>query len=125
MNYGLLPQSGTFKNVNINVFANPSQGNSNRYASWFTYGTSSCASYPITLSNVYVKEPNGTLADNAVWPDPANSYPGGCQGAYNGGLASWPTLSTLTGGVTTGLPPGGDYVPSGVAGINYISPGYQ
>ena len=123
--YGRLPQSGTFKNVNINVFANPSTGNSNRYATWFTYGTSSCVSYPITLSNFYVKEPDGTLADNAVWPDPANSYPGGCHGAYNGGQAFWPTLSTLTGGVTTGLPPGGDYVPSGVAGINYISPGYQ
>jgi hypothetical protein len=123
--YGLLPKSGTFKNVNIDVFANPSLGNGNRYAWWFTYGTSSCVTYPITLSSVYVKEPDGTLADNAVWPDPASSTPASCLGLYAGGSASWPTLPALNGSITTGLPPGGDYVPAGVAGTSYVSPGYQ
>jgi hypothetical protein len=123
--YGLMPKSGTFKNVNMNVFANPALGNGNRYAWWLTYGTSVCISYPITLSNVYVSEPDGTLADNAVWPDPANGYPAGCLGLYPGGYATWPALATLNGTVTNGLPPGGDYVPAGVAGVGYISPGYQ
>ena len=123
--FGLLPKSGTFKNVNINVFANPSTGNGNRYVWWFTYGTMSCVSYPITLSNAYANQPDGTLASDAVWPDPNNSYPTGCLGLYRSGVASWPTLLTLTGTVTAGLPPGGDYVPVGVAGTGYISPGYQ
>ena len=124
--YGLLPKSAIFKNVNINVFANPSLGNGNRYAWWFTYGGgSSCVSYPITLSNVYVQEPDGTLADIAVWPDPANSYPASCLGMYSSGYAQWPTLSSLNGFVTSGLPPGGDYVPAGLAGLGYVSPGYQ
>jgi hypothetical protein len=123
--YGLLPKSGTFKNINTNVFANPALGNGNRYAWWLTYGTSGCVTYPITLSNVYVSEPDGTLADNAVWPDPANSYPAGCLGLYPGGYATWPTLAPLNGTVTNGLPPGGDYVPAGLAGVAYISPGYQ
>jgi hypothetical protein len=123
--YGLLPKAATIKNVNINIFANPSSGNGNRYGWWFTYDVNSCVSYPITLSNVYTKEPDGTLYDNAVWPDPANGYPSGCVGTYNGGYVSWPALSTLSGGITTGLPPGGDFVPAGVAGIGYVSPGYQ
>jgi len=123
--YGLLPKSGTFKNVDINIFANPARGNANRYAWWFTYGDTSCVSYPITLSNAYANEPDGTLARDAVWPDPNNSYPTGCLGLHRSGVASWPTLLTLTGTVTAGLPPGGDYVPFGVAGTGYISPGYQ
>jgi hypothetical protein len=123
--YKLLPKSGTFKNVNINVFANPSLGNGNRYVWWFTYGLKSCVSYPITLSNVYVQEPSGSLATGSVWPDPANTYPAGCLGLYPGGYVTWPTLTTLNGVVMSGLPPGGDYVPVGSAGVGYVSPGYQ
>jgi hypothetical protein len=123
--YGLLPKSGTFKNVNINVFANPSSGNGNRYAAWFTYATNSCVSYPIILSNFYVQEPGGTLAYNSVWPDPANSYPSACLGLYPGGYVYWPNLTSLSGSVTNGLPPGGDFVPAGTAGVGYVSPGYQ
>src|SRR5213594_1444650 len=48
-----------------------------------------------------------------------------CLGLYNGAYASWPTLATLNGTVTSGSPLGGDYVPVGLAGIGYISPGYQ
>jgi hypothetical protein len=124
-NYGLTPNSAIFKNVNINVFANPSSGNDNQYAWWFTYGTASCVSYPITLFNAYAQEPHGTLASDAVWPDPGKLFPVGCLGFFAGGIASWPALSNLTGTVTAGLPPGGDYVPVGAAGIEYKSPGYQ
>jgi hypothetical protein len=34
------------------------------------------------------------------------------------------TPITVNGRVTQGLPPGGDFVPSGVAGLAYVSPGY-
>jgi hypothetical protein len=123
--YGLTPKSGIFNNVNINVFPNPASGSGNRYTWWLTYGTSSCVSYPIALSNVYVSEPNDSLAANSVWPDPANSSPSACRGLYPGGYVYWPTLSTLTGSITSGLPPGGDFVPAGLAGVGYVSPGYQ
>jgi hypothetical protein len=40
--------------------------------------------------------------------------------------ATWPSMTgpTITGRVTEGLPPGGDFVPAGVAGFSYVSPGY-
>lgn len=36
---------------------------------------------------------------------------------------TFPGLSVV-GHVTQGLPPGGDFVPAGVAGVHYVSPGY-
>jgi hypothetical protein len=123
--YGLTPKGGVFKNVNIDVFPNPSSGNNNRYAMWFTYSTNSCVTYPITLTNVYVKEPGNTLSYNSVWPDPANTYPAACLGVFSSGYASWPTLPAVNGVVNNGLPPGGDFVPVGTAGVGYVSPGYQ
>jgi hypothetical protein len=38
-------------------------------------------------------------------------------------LASWPALP-VSGGVEAGAPPGGSFVPAGVAGLGYRSPGY-
>jgi hypothetical protein len=123
-NYGgLMPRSGRFKNVNIRVFPNPSRGDSNRYAWWFTYGVTSCVSYPITLENVYTQERDGSLARNAVWPDTDNAY--GCPAVYSDGVASWPNLPTLTGSINNGPPPDGPFVPAGVAGVGYVSPGYE
>jgi len=34
-------------------------------------------------------------------------------------------LGTVTGVVSKGIPAGGDFVPLGKAGLNYVSPGYQ
>ena len=53
-----------------------------------------------------------------VWVDP----PGG----RGEGLVLWPVGDTSSfEGVQTGRPPGGDFVPDGVAGVGYVSPGYS
>ena len=98
-------------------------GNGARYAWWLTADNPPCSVYPMTLINDYAQEPNGSLASNAVWPDIDAGF--GCPASYSNGLATWPQIPSLSGGIHNGLPPGGDFVPSGVAGINYLSPGYM
>ena len=71
----------------------------------------------------------GRLA-RAVWPDYREDAFGE-QRAYitteSSGLeyAAWPNMTpTIEGRIYEGMPPSGDFVPEGVAGIGYISPGY-
>jgi hypothetical protein len=119
---GNAPKSGTFKNVNIDVLPNPHTGAENQYAWWFTYAANSCGSYPISLTNTYAQQPRGTLKTNAVWPDTTTRF--GCPAVFEHGRATWPKLASLTGHITNGQPPGGDFVPEGAAGLDYVSPGY-
>jgi hypothetical protein len=77
----------------------------------------------MSLYNDYAAEPNGSLANHAVWPDTLTTF--GCPAPYTNALANWPQLPSVSGGVRDGLPPGGDFVPAGVAGLNYVSPGYS
>ena len=113
------------KNTNINVLPNKYLGNTNRYAYWFTYGSRSCYSGPVSLTNVYAQEPDGTLAVNSVWPD--TDQPAACVSVWNfaTGQLTFPNSPQISGYITAGLPSGGDFVPAGVAGIGYVSPGYQ
>ncbi len=71
----------------------------------------------------------GRLA-RAVWPDYRQDAFGE-QRAYitteSSGLeyATWPNMiPPILGRVMEGMPPGGDFVPEGMAGIGYVSPGY-
>ena len=41
------------------------------------------------------------------------------------GTITWANTWAVFGFVTSGDPPGGDYVPRGVAGLGYVSPGYR
>ena len=123
------PASADYRNVNINVLLNPHpecvQGTPDQYAWWVAGSPSSwCGTYPMTLINDYATEPNGSLSYNAVWPDPYAAWTG-CQATYSNGVATWPQLTSITGGIQNGPPPGGDFVPAGVAGLGYVSPGYQ
>jgi len=68
------------------------------------------------------REPSGSLASNAVWANPANNHD--CSATYRNGMVTWPAVTDISGGIHNGLPPGGDFVAAGVAGINYVSPGY-
>ena len=117
-----LPQAGTYKNVNITILSNPHPGcpSSDQYGWWLA---DACQTYPMTLSNDYEQEPNHSLALHAVWPDTDTTF--GCPAQYSNSLASWPELPQIHGSIINGLPPQGDFVPVGVAGINYVSPGYQ
>ena len=80
---------------------------------------------PVVLTEVYNK------------PDPLRVSGDFCRANFPSTLAtcaldalgrkyvSWSgTAIAVTGRVTAGLPPGGDFVPAGVAGLTYQSPGY-
>lgn len=118
------PPNFTIKNANVDVLQNPYSGNNDRYGWWLTDG---CTSGNVSLTNTYEQEPDGSLANNAVWPDPATGSPTNCGATY--GSSKWTPSSSvtpqITGFITTGQPAGGDYVPTGAAGIGYVSPGYM
>jgi hypothetical protein len=124
---GTPPARGDYRNVNMSVLLNPHpecQGwTQDSYVWWVAGGSSWCSTYPMTLINDYAQEPDNSLALNAVWPDTYATF--GCPAQYSDGVATWPQLTQISGGIHNGLPPGGDFVPAGVAGINYVSPGYQ
>jgi hypothetical protein len=120
------PGSVDFRNVNIDIIPNVvtgCAGNSDRYAWWIAGGVTGCEAPPTNLVNDYAQEPDGSLLYNSVAPD--TGWGQGCDPRYTGGVASWPTIPNITGGIHNGLPAGGDFVPVGRAGINYVSPGYH
>jgi hypothetical protein len=53
---------------------------------------------------------DGTIVHSTINPD---------------GTITWSSSWTIPGAVSPGVPPDGDFVPSGIAGLNYVSPGYQ
>lgn len=112
------------RNVNMDVTRNPYSGNHNRYVWWLTYGLA-CNSGPISLTNDYAQEWDGTMSINAVWPD--TNQPASCESVWSPPTLSFPNSSQISGVLTEGLPPVGDYVPGGgtSAGTGYKSPGYK
>ena len=77
--------------------------------------------YPLTLSDVYVAGRPGRSLGASVWP---RSDAKTCASKVVGGQATWPSRSGLTGGVRSGKPATGDFVPAGSVGLGYTSPGY-
>jgi hypothetical protein len=121
--FGELAAEYAIKNANINVLDNPYDDTAgNRYVWWLTGGSGGCLSGPIILRNVYAEEPDGTLQMNSVWPD--TDRPEACPSVWRAPTLSFPRSAQISGAVTAGMPPGGDYVPAGLAGITYVSPGY-
>jgi hypothetical protein len=116
-NDGAYAKEFVLKNINITSLS--SSGND--YLFWLTYNLA-CNSGPITLQNIWGKEPDGTLKFS-TWPDV--DQPSGCKSIWNGSTLSFPSSPQITGSINAGSPPGGDFVPVGGAGINYVSPGYQ
>jgi hypothetical protein len=94
------------------------------YMMWLTKGTTTCqAPGAVSLDDVYVNNLSGRVpSSNTVWP-PSQGTTLPCAGALSNGLASWPHLA-VTGGVTLGARPSGPFVPEGIAGNAYASPGY-
>jgi hypothetical protein len=87
---------------------------------WLTSGSSSCTAFPISFDDVHVQSRVGRTMPNSVWPQ--KNTPTACResGATFG---SWPDLP-FTGGVQSGPPSDGSFVPEGAAGLGYTSPGY-
>jgi hypothetical protein len=89
---------------------------------WLT-GKSSCESATITLQDVYLANlTHRILSANTAWPSPLSGLP--CDSVSDGTTITWPGLP-VSGGVTIGTPPNGEFVPEGVAGEDYHSPGYR
>jgi hypothetical protein len=106
----------------VDVTARPqTSGTSGGHMVWV--GNDACVqNAPYTFSEVYVTpRPDRTLG-NSVWPTSSAS---GCPAQVVSNIASWPLFLAITGGVALGPPPGGEFVPAGVAGLHYVSPGYQ
>jgi hypothetical protein len=78
------------------------------------------------LSNVYLRATQRTC-DQETYP---NSGTGSSDGTVvhstigSGGTITWASSWAIAGYVTPGVPPGGDFVPPGIAGVGYVSPGY-
>jgi hypothetical protein len=98
------------------------------YMIWLTKGGNTCsAPSQTTFKNVYVYDKSGRVApSNTIWP-PSTGDPVGaslpCAGELSGTDAAWNNLPT-SGHVDLTAPPNGPYVPAGVAGDSYQSPGY-
>jgi hypothetical protein len=45
--------------------------------------------------------------------------------AADDSVATWTSHPKVKGCVKKGIPPQGDFVPAGLAGLNYVSPGYM
>jgi hypothetical protein len=106
------------------IWSDPKQGinhNNGGTLIWLTPMDNCKANYPITFQDVYVQPRAVRNLGMSVWP-PTNDAV--CPSVVNAdGSVSFPHLP-VTGVVKNGAPPSGDYVPSGVAGVNYVSPGY-
>jgi len=79
------------------------------------------------LSNVYLHATQQSL-DEETYPNSGSRSLDGTvihSTSYANGMITWADSWAVDGYVVPGDPPGGDYVPPGVAGLQYISPGYQ
>jgi hypothetical protein len=116
------PPNFVIKNTNLRTLSNPYSGTANRYMWWLTGGTSDCESGSVALSHVFAQEPNGSLAFNSVWPDPAR--PSTCRSVWSSSTAtvSFPNSPKISGTITSGLPASGDFVSAGGTGAGV---GYQ
>jgi hypothetical protein len=79
---------------------------------WFT---TDCEGPPAALSQLHVESDAGNDLGDLVWPTPWDSS---CPAEEEAGIVTWPSLP-IEGEVRGGAPPGGDFVPRGVAGTRY------
>ena len=92
------------------------------YMIWLTRGTTTCEATPTHLANVYVDDNSDRVAEaNTVWPLSTGTL--ACAARLDAGSVSWPRLP-VTGSVTLGARTTGPFVPVGVVGSGYKSPGY-
>ena len=98
--------------------------NNSGYLVWLTRDPGCKVSFPVKLHQVWAQPRRNTPLANAVWP-PAGGKTA-CPAAVkdDDSEARFPAIP-VTGRVRKGQPPGGDFVPPGVAGLNYVSPGYR
>jgi hypothetical protein len=83
-----------------------------------------CRMAPTTLRNVWLGPSlrRGRTLGYSVWPQADDRN--GCPASVRGRTVRWPRLP-VDGFVRFGRPPGGEFVPEGLAGPHYTSPGYE
>jgi hypothetical protein len=104
------------------------------WLTWLATGSNTCTTAgQVSLDQVYVTPRKGRGLGDSVWPPSSASSvddgPNPVQGCLsslspNGSELTFPELPHISGPVKEGPPPGGDFVPEGVAGPDYVSPGY-
>jgi hypothetical protein len=125
-NNGNSVTSSDIENVNLTVDPRPAALAESSVGGgimlWLTTETSTCNARPVKLSNVYIDNESGRVpSTETIWPSPTSGLP--CAAVISGGRASWPGLP-VSGSVSLSAPPAGSFVPAGVAGLSYLSPGY-
>lgn len=119
-------QTGSAKLSNINLVSIGKQTwglhNNGGFLMWLVKDGACNTAYPITLENVYLQPRTERDLGTIVWPTSTDK---GCASVVSadGAKLSFPQLP-VSGYVTKGTPPNGDFVPVGVAGVHYVSPGY-
>ena len=99
--------------------------NNGGYMLWFSsHGGGADTTYPLILDEVYIQPRAGRTLGGSVWPPTGFAQ---CPAviAADDSVATWPSLPKVKGCIKKGPPPHGDFVPVGVAGLNYVSPGYD
>jgi hypothetical protein len=118
--------SAKLSNINLVSIGKQTWGphNNGGFLMWLVKDGACNTAYPITLENVYLMPRAERTLDSIVWPTGADK---GCASTLSadGNTLSFPKLPVISGLVKKGMPPSGDFVPAGMAGVNYISPGYR
>jgi hypothetical protein len=102
------------KNTNIGDSGVASADGKGGYYVWLKCGTGTTYSF----SNFYVQPRSGRSLSSTIYDSSS-----ACGMNANSTSASF-SNSTVSGTVTAGKPASGDFVPAGVAGTSYKSPGY-
>jgi len=97
---GFLPKKWVFKNINI-------EGDED--SAFMLWAPEEKEQFPMEIENVWVQPRENKRGDRDayLWPQPKK------------------TNNRFWDNVKEGIPPGGDFVPLGTAGRNYVSPGYR
>lgn len=106
----------------VNLFPAPGPYEGGGHMLWITPGLWSCQSYPLELSEVYVRPRSGASLPWSVWPQRDAGF--GCPNSATAeGGVTWPGLQ-VRGQVKPSTTATTDFVPEGAAGVGYASPGY-
>jgi hypothetical protein len=111
----------TIQNVNLSHQFNPLQN----VPRILYMVDNNCGSHPTSISftNTYFNpHASRSFAEETL---PSTTQPSGCLASLSNGTIIWPRSTWVTGSVKQGVPPGGDFVPDGTVGTNYVSPGYE
>ena len=107
----------TLENVDLTHTSTPTDGGG--HLLWVTDG---CTGINASLSNVYVASQQNRELGRLAWPAVNSGLP--CAGQVVGDTFGWPALP-VSGVVRQGPAPTGEFVPPGVDGPAYQSPGYR